>query len=679
MKNIIKVILLIILISGFAHANIVEELTSLNNLYKEGAINKEEYFKAKSILLQSKDKEENKNKIEKVKKKKIEKKEKDKNKIIKIKEVKNKKNEDLTKTYISLQEFGKLGTYKKIEKYPDGLFKVKKTPEMMAKEAMMQMYQTFVQKPKLMEKYPENMMKAMAYFEIFYNYQLKDKKRSLEKFEKNYPEISWKTKKDIRTLYSLNVAKKSMRNALSLNMDNSLGESLDRYVFMHDFLQPAEKITHKLSSEEKKLKKFSTKFKQNYAKLKKTLEAKSEMRIDNKDFQKQLKKNIKATKKALKNITNSNQESNKFYISINNLFEQSLQILSECNPNCADKELKTVISSIDFNEALIKEIEPTLVKKKYSQNMENLDLDSLTEEEKSTLNLISVKNKVKKKEAKLEIQKTSLSLENSGFNINETLDQLDENGFEIKSISMSFDDVDNMKRWAMKDWANSWRGELPSEIVDKSGNLIEFSSENIQDIKAQLAYNSFNSLIDAPSLKDTVNESINENIKEIVNEIANDGGFNIDEFLNQDFTITLDNYSQLVGSSLGIELTNFDDLTNVVNDLYGSDITSEEYSDLWKTAQYLDSTSNWGDVTMGVDLINELGSFDAASVAKELGTDLQTVADSIYAAANVGVSTDLEAAAQGLGYSSFSAAVDAYNKEHGTSYTDAEAAEALGQ
>ena len=54
----------------------------------------------------------------------------------------------------------------------------------MAKEAMMQMYQTFVQKPKLMEKYPENMMKAMAYFEIFYNYQLKDKEKSLEKIIK---------------------------------------------------------------------------------------------------------------------------------------------------------------------------------------------------------------------------------------------------------------------------------------------------------------------------------------------------------------------------------------------------------------------------------------------------------------------------------------------------------------
>ena len=220
---------------------------------------------------------------------------------------------------------------------------------------------------------------------------------------------------------------------------------------------------------------------------------------------------------------------------------------------------------------------------------------------------------------------------------------------------------------------------MPSEIVDKSGNIIEFTIENIEDIKAQLAYNSFNSLIDAQSLKDTVNESIDETIKEIVNEISKDGGFNIDEFLNQDFSITLDNYSQLVGSSFGIELNNFDDLTNVVNDLYGTEITSEQYADHWQTSQYLDSTSNWGDVTMGVDLINQLGSFDAASIAKELGTSLQTIADSIAQAATVGVSTDLEAAAQGLGYSSFADAVAAYNAQHGTNYTEESARQALGQ
>ena len=675
MKNIIKVISFIIIITGFAHANVVEELTSLNNLFKEGAITKEEFTKAKSILLQNKDKEKNKKKIEKVKKKQIEKTK--KNKI--VNKIEDKKNEDLTQTYISLLEFSELGTYKKIEKYPHGLFKVKGSPESMANEAMMKMYETFVLKPRLMEKNPENMMKAMAYFEIFYNYQLKDKKKSLENFKKNYPEISVKIKKDIKTLYSLNLAKKSMRNALSLNMDNSLEESLDRYVFMYDFLKPAEKITHKLSTKEKKLRKFSTKFKQEYGKLKKTLETKSEMRIDNKDFQKQFKKNIRKTKKTLKDITSLNQDSDKFYASINNIFEQSLQILTECNPNCVDKELKTVISSIDFNEALIKEIEPTIVRKKYSQNMESLDIGSLTQDEKATLQLISIKNKVKKKEARLEVEKTFLSLENSGFNINETLDQLNENGFEIKSISMSFDHVDDMKRWVMKDWANSWRGELPSEIVDKSGNIIEFTTENIQDIKAQLAYNSFNNLIDTESLKNTVQEDINESIKEIVNEISKDGGFNLDAFLSQDFTITLNNYSQLVGSSFGIELENFDDLTNVVNDLYGSNMTSAEYANHWKTAQYLDSTSNWGDVTMGVDLINELGSFDAASVAKQLGADLQTVADSITAAANVGVSTDLEAAAQGLGYSSFASAVEAYNEQYGTNYTTETAKEALGQ
>ena len=675
MKNIIKVISFIILINGFAHANIVEELTSLNNLYKEGAITKEEFTKAKSILLQNKDKEEKKKKIKKVKKKKIETKK--KNKI--VKKIEKKKNEDLTKTYISLAEFSELGTYKKIEKYPDGLFKVKGSSENMAKEAMMQMYQTFVQKPKLMEKYPENMMKAMAYFEIFYNYQLKDKEKSLEKFKKNYPEINWKTKKDVKTLYSLNVAKKSMRNSLSLNMDNNLEESLDRYVFMHDFLKPAEKITHQLSRDEKKLKKFSTKFKQNYGKLKKTLETKSEMRIDNKDFKKELKKNIKETKKALKIITSLDQETDKFYIPINDLFEQSLEVLEKCNPNCSDKQLKTVINTIDFNEALIKELEPSFIKKKYSQNMNKLDLNGLSDEEKSTLSLISLKNKFKKKEDRLKLEKTSLSLENSGFDISQTLDRLEDNGYEIKSVSMSFDDADSMKRWAMKDWANSWRGELPSEISDKSGNLIEFTTENIQDIKAQLAYNSFNTLIDSQSLKDTVNESIDDSIKDIVNEISKAGGFNIDDFLNQDFSITLDNYSQLVGSSFGIELNNFDDLTNVVNDLYGSDMTSTEYADHWQTSQYLDSTSTWGDVTMGVDLINQLGSFDAASVARELGTSLQTVADSIAQAATVGISTDLEAAAQGLGYSSFADAVAAYNAEHGTSYTEESAKEALGQ
>ena len=79
MRKISQFIFLIIFFFNFANANIVEELTSLNNLYKEGAITKEEFythFKA----IQNKDKEGNKKKIEIVKKKKIEKKEKVKDK-----------------------------------------------------------------------------------------------------------------------------------------------------------------------------------------------------------------------------------------------------------------------------------------------------------------------------------------------------------------------------------------------------------------------------------------------------------------------------------------------------------------------------------------------------------------------------------------------------------------------
>ena len=107
-------------------------------------------------------------------------------------------------------------------------------------------------------------------------------------------------------------------------------------------------------------------------------------------------------------------------------------------------------------------------------------------------------------------------------------------------------------------------------------------------------------------------------------------------------------------------------------------MSAEEYASYWQTAAVEGSTSNWGDITSGADLINQVGSFEAGSIAASLGTDLQTVADSIALAASVGVSTDLEAAAQGLGYSSFADAVAAYNAQYGTNYTAEEAAKNLG-
>ena len=67
--------------------------------------------------------------------------------------------------------------------------------------------------------------------------------------------------------------------------------------------------------------------------------------------------------------------------------------------------------------------------------------------------------------------------------------------------------------------------------------------------------------------------------------------------------------------------------------------------------------------------------FLASSVGMELAEVATTVANAVAAE----VSVDLEAVSQGLGYSSFSDAVAAYNAQYGTNYTVESAKEALGQ
>ena len=250
-----------------------------------------------------------------------------------------------------------------------------------------------------------------------------------------------------------------------------------------------------------------------------------------------------------------------------------------------------------------------------------------------------------------------------------------------------------MENWEVKDWANSWKGDLPVDnFKDKAGNLIELTSENIDDIKAQLARNEFENLINFNET-DLSNE-INQNLIDIAKSVQDNPSFNLENWLNQDFSITLDNYTKIAAESIISEFgdsldqetindirenANFENLTKLVNAEYGTNMTSEEYANIWQNATIDGSTSNWGDVTAGVDLLSQVGSFEAASIAKDLGTDLQTVADSIALAATVGVSTDLEAAASGLGYDSFADAVSAYNEQYGTNYSVEEAKEALGQ
>ena len=254
-------------------ATIADDLTKLNNLYKEGAITKEEFSKAKSILFKS-DSIESKSENKKTETKKKEKKKaketiksKDTKKFAKIEIF----DESLQETFMTLEEAEALGSYKKIEKIPDGMFEISMSSKARAKKSMMKMYDVFVRNKGLMEKYPEKLMSAMGYFELFYMDQLDEKKRDIKRFKENYPNISKGLKKKMQSLYSLNQARKSMREAMDLTLNDEPEVALERYMSMHNFLEQGEKSINKLTKDEKRLKKKSANFKKNMVLLKKIL------------------------------------------------------------------------------------------------------------------------------------------------------------------------------------------------------------------------------------------------------------------------------------------------------------------------------------------------------------------------------------------------------------------------
>ena len=244
--------------------NIAEDLTKLNNLYKDGAITQEEFSKAKDILFKLESNEEKKE-VKKSETKKKEKKEvkKSETKKKEKKEVKIRNfEEDLTETYITLEEANALGTFKKIENVPEGMFKsTHKSFNGRAKKSMMDMYDVFVRKKGLMEKYPENLMRAMGYFEFFYMDQLYKKRNKLKRFKDKYPNTGWYLANEIKSLYSLNEARKSMRKSMGLTLKEDPEVALVHYMTMYNFLSQGEKKINKLTKSEKKLKKKNAYFK----------------------------------------------------------------------------------------------------------------------------------------------------------------------------------------------------------------------------------------------------------------------------------------------------------------------------------------------------------------------------------------------------------------------------------
>ena len=214
-----------------------------------------------------------------------------------------------------------------------------------------------------------------------------------------------------------------------------------------------------------------------------------------------------------------------------------------------------------------------------------------------------------------------------------------------------------MDKWVLSDWANAWKSPIPTKKQKNTAGIeISLTKNEIESVKAQLAMQNFKELIDIDQFKDLI--ANNSNLEELQTSV-------IESTKSLNFSYTLDDWAVDFGNYNGFDLNNYADLTALANAQYGANWSVEEYS-----TAYQDE----------VDLVNALrsGSFDS-SMIETLGASMNDVVDGIVAASTAGISVDLEAAAEGLGFDSFADAVAAYNEANGTSYTEAQAREALGQ
>ena len=549
-----------------------------------------------------------------------------------------------------MEDLEQFGEFKKINNSPLGMFPENAKSFYDKKEiSQKEFIRIFITQKGLMEKNTHNVILGMGYFEFFYMQQLKEYKRSLETFIKKYPKINAATKKNVHKIYSLNKARKSMREALGLSLENTPEEAIERYYVLYKLLNQAIIKETKLSIEDKNRTKLHNKISKNISQLKNITDDRISYRLTEKKFNKEYLKNFKKLSKNLKQailikdyelLTSFIIEIDK-YKNINN---------------------SSLLSGYKIAEYILQKIKNDKIIKKYEQDLSNAKFDVFTQKELSILGDITKSMKVNKNEKSNEIQLQIMNLENSGIPVNRFLEVYrDELNVKLDDINLQVASASKMKDWTISDWANAWKSPIPKTIIDEAGIEVSLSPDEIESIKAQLAMKNFKELLDLDSFSNLI-----QNEKKNFDNIAENLDINSDTF---GFSFTLDDFARSFGDTYGIDINNYSDLTDLANAQHNANWSVEEYA-----AAYQEN----------VDIINalqsgSLSSFDAGKIAAASNTSLQEVADTIIAASSAGVSVDLDSTFQGMGYDSFADAVAAYNAEHGTNYTTETAREALGQ
>jgi len=558
--------------------------------------------------------------------------------------------EQETKLGIFIEDFEQIGNFNEINNTPKEMFP-EKANNFSKKQLISQklFIKTFVTQKGLMEKYTDRVILGMAHFEFFYMQQLKENKRSIERFKETYPNVNNAIKKDIQKIYGLSKAKKSMREALGISLNDSEEDAIKRYFTLYKLLNQAEIQTIKLSKEEKKNAKLHNNISKDISKLKSLTDDKLNERLTDKKFDKEYSK---VFKKLSKNLKKANHLKD---------YELLTSFILEIN-EVKDTKLSQVLSGFKVTEFILQNLKKEKITKKFEQDLSNAKFDDFTDEELSILGDITNSMKVNKSIKSNDIQLQILNLENENIPVNKLLDiYRNELNVKLDSIHLQVASASTMKDWKLSDWANAWKNPIPKSIVNDVGIEISLSAEDMESIKAQLAMKNFKEILNLDDFKDLIQNQSN-NFLDIQNDLAlNSQSFN--------FSFTLDDFAKSFGDTYGLDISNYSDLTDLANAQHGANWSVEEYSSAYQA---------------NVDIINALqsgalSSFDAGQIAQAASSSLQDVADTLRAAIGAGVSVDLEATAKGLGYSSFADAVNAYNAENGTNYTEAEARESLGE
>ena len=270
-------LIILLIISFFIDANVLaktldQKKSELKKVYEAGGISKTEYKKGIEFLENSDENEKEKTKQSfSLKKKK-----KNKNKINLFGE-----DEDLEK--ITSKKIEELGDPVKYDNsyFPEGMIKkfrgCNNSFKCKGDKAGRILYETFKKRKQYQQKYPGEMIKAMAMYEVFFASKLWEDRKVLERYKKNnYKDLRKLKKKGdekkIRSLIGMNKGKKTMREALGLTIETPTKEVIKKFWLLGEFLELGKGVKNeKLAKDLKERQKLLEDYKKQIANLKKKL------------------------------------------------------------------------------------------------------------------------------------------------------------------------------------------------------------------------------------------------------------------------------------------------------------------------------------------------------------------------------------------------------------------------